>query len=406
MTDKPRRFTVGFAYNMIPPGISEEEKRFYLNHFEWDSEATINRLAQALEKPGTRVIPLNAYKDAKKGYDIYYELDRLKDEIDIVFNFVEGGETKNREAILPAMMEWLNIPHTGSDVFTLSIGLDKASSIEVLKNYGINVLSHVVFKSDDYGALKDYAERLERTFPLVVKPVGSGTSIGMDQNSVVQNIDELERAVKKIVSEYKQPAIVQEFLAGDEYAVGILGNFILPIMKMDLRKAPGAPKVRDPEVKELDTDLYSCHAKFDERYAAMAMQAAIVHTALGCNDYSRTDFRENLKDKKSYFLEVNSLPGLDPELSDFTHVCELAGIGYDTMINAILYQAVERYQGSGGYDERFARNRVAYLHEFISPVMDSLELYPRIGPSDDNLPPHIAKASFKMVKAKAKGKGC
>ena len=366
-----KKLTVGFTYNQIPPDCSKKEREHYLKYGEWDSPTTINAVVSALEKAGSRVMPIEAYRH--NGYDIYRELDRLGPEIDIVFNIAEGFGTRNRESIVPAMLEWMHIPCTGSDAGALAINLNKADTIEILRNYGINIAPFYVFKSNDITDVERFTSRLKKVFPLIVKPVGEGTSVGMTQDSVVESVDQLKKAIEQIIVEYNQPAMAQQFLDGDEYTVGILGDLVLPILKLNLKELPKSPRIRDSDVKEIDID-YCQPARFNENYVLLAAQAAIAQAALSCRDYNRMDFKKH-NDGKIYFLETNPLPGLNPESSDFPKMCRLAGISHDVMINAVLFEAVKRYQADKEFSDRFDGKRVAYIREFIEPTMKSLGTY-------------------------------
>jgi D-alanine-D-alanine ligase len=386
-----RRLVVGFTYNLMPNPHGKGKENDYP---EWDSPETIESVIKALEKPGSKVIPLEARKDSR--CDVYHELDRLKNELDIVFNIAEGYKTPNRESLVPAMLEWLHIPFTGSDLGALAKALNKADTIEILRNYGINIAPYFVFTSADKPDIKTYITRLGRVFPLIVKPVGEGTSTGLNKDSVVENIEQLSRSIKRVIEEYDQPAMVQQFLDGNEYTVGILGDCILPILEIDLKKIPEKPKIRDYDVKEIDIN-YSRPAKFDENYILLSAQAATAHTALSCRDYNRMDFRKH-SDGKIYFLEANPLPGLNPDSSDFPKMCKLAGIDYDVMINGILYEAIKGYQRSREFVDRFQEKRVRCIGEFIRETMTSLQSYPVVLPPEH--PPEFMDTPYKFLKVK------
>jgi D-alanine-D-alanine ligase len=376
-----KKFSVGFTYNVAPSSDSYERKTtsdphdFNLKYGEWDSQETIEGVIKGLEKSGNRVIPIEAVN--RPGIDAYALLKKHKKELDIVFNIAEGvGGKANRESHLPIFLEYLDIPHTGSDGKALSIGLDKATTIEILKSYGINVASHYVFQNlDDAREIQRYAKNLERIFPLFVKPVAEGTSVGMSQDSVVETMEHLRAKIEQVITEYKQPALVQPFLSGREHTVGILGDIVLPILSIDLNKIPEQPKVRDEHVKEIDT-AYSAPKRFNEKYVLLAAQAAITQNALGFRDYNRMDFREDEKGK-IYFLEVNPLPGLNPSSSDFPKIAGMAGISYDVLVNAVLMEAIKRYQSnSSQFRERFPDERVSHIRAFIEPSLAKLDFYP------------------------------
>lgn len=386
--------TVGFTYNVMPKSCSEEQREHYIKYGEWDSPETIESVTKALENAGSRVIPLESYKDDK--YDIYNILDKHRNELDVVFNIAEGFGTKNRESIIPAMMEWLHIPFTGSDASALSTTLNKATTIEILQNYGILIAPYFVFEDADIPDIKRYITKLEKIFPLIVKPIGEGTSVGMSQESVVDNMNQLKTSIERIIHEYNQPAMVQQFLDGEEYTVGILGDLILPILKINLEKMPNNPKIRDTEVKEIDIN-YSKPARFDESYVWLAAQAAVAHTALSCRDYNRMDFRKH-KNGNIYFLEANPLPGLNPASSDFPKIGKLAGLPYDIMINAVLYEAIKRYQNDKEFACRFQQEMVEHIRGFIQDTMNSLESY-HITVSSENTR-NITPTPYRLIKVK------
>lgn len=393
-----KRLTVGFAYDVIPPSCSPEEREYCIKYNEWDSPETIESVIKALENSGNKVIPIgvspyNLCHNNEK--NIISKLEKHRDELDMVFNITEGLATKNRESLMPAIMEYMHIPFTGSDLLALAIAMNKADTIEILKNYGIDTAPSIVFDERDKFDMIRYAKKLEKVFPLVVKPVGEGTSVGMGQYSVVENLEQLKKAVTTVITEYEQPAFVEKYLEGKEYTVGIIGDIILPILSLDLTKIPGNPKVRDPEVKEVDID-YSRVARFSEKYVFLAAQAATAHTALSCNDYNRMDFRED-DDGKIYFLESNPLPGLNPTSSDLPKMAGLAGIGYDVMVNLILYEAIKRYQSDNEFGERFDEKRLEYIRDFINPTMSSLDIYPLNIPTPEEVRSDV---SYKLMKVK------
>lgn len=395
-----KKLTIGFVHDRIPEQCTPKEKQYFKEHGEWDSEQTIDSITTALSATGARVIPIEVHPNNLE--KSLLRLLKYKSELDIVFNIAEYFGTKNRESIVPAILEGLHLPYTGSDLAAQANAMNKATALEIVKNYGIHVAPSIVFGTDDLTKLsiRKYAERLEGIFPLIVKPLAEGTSMGMTQNSVVENLEELRTEVKRMIDGYKQPAIVQRFLDGKEYTVGILGNNVLPILQIDLKKIPKQPKVRDHDVKEIDGD-YSVPAKFNEAYIYLAAQAAIAHTALSCRDYNRMDFREH-SDGKIYFLEANPLPGLDPSYSDFPKIARLAGISHDNLINMILHESISRYQPIAEFQEKLSAEKVAKIKEYITPIQQSLETYPyvRLEAGVDAQPQDNLNATYQLVRVK------
>ena len=386
---KSKSLVIGFAHDVIPPSCSDEEMEFYRGHGEWDSDHTVQSIIKALERPGSRVIDIPVYRDKK--HDVYYDMDKHGKELDIVFNIAEGFGTKNREALIPAMLEWLHIPFTGSDTGALATALNKADTTDVLGRYGISVPKSFTYRPGDTAGAGRYAKALGMEFPMVVKPVAEGTSMGMTQNSVVQNEAELDAEARRVVNEYKQPAIVQAYIDGKEYTVGILGDMILPILEIDLRKIPGNPKVRDHDVKDIDSKI-SVPARFGEKYVTLASQTAKAQSAIRCLDYNRMDFREG-KDGVTYFLEMNPLPGLNPTDSDFPNMAKLAGIDYDTLLNSVIVTSIERYQTDPEFSGRFDETKVGYLRDFTAQGTGSVGFYSSLLVKPDEFGP-----SYRLAK--------
>jgi D-alanine-D-alanine ligase len=269
----------------------------------------------------------------------------LADPPEFVFNFAEGqGVGRSREARVPAMLEMLGIPYTGSDPLTLAVTLDKDCAKRLVASAGVAVPHGVVAAPDD--------ELLQRAtgngalaFPLIVKPAWEGSSKGIRARSLVDDQNELEEAVAVQWRDHRQPALVEEYIAGDELTVGVIGNEdprIIGIMRVLPRRANGrfvySLEVKRDYLRQVD---YECPARLPAEATERVEQAArAVYRVLGCRDVARIDFR--LRDGVPYFLEVNPLPGLNPESSDLVILARLAGWSYPQLITSILDAALER----------------------------------------------------------------
>ena len=372
---KNKKLVIGLAYDKIPDEYSLEEKKYYADHGEGDSRLTIESIINALEIAGTKVIEIPVMPDNIAHFIKAFEEKNNAYNLDMVFNIAEFFETKNRESIVPAILEGLRMPYTGSDLSAQAKAMNKADSLEIAVKYGVPVAPFYVFGKDDLAKLEldSFTKKFEKQLPVIVKPLGEGTSVGMTQNSVVNTIGELKTIVRAILHSYNQPAMAQKFLDGKEYSVGILGNIILPVLEIDLKKIPGNPDVRDAEVKEIDIK-YSGPAKFSRKYTKVCHDAAVADFVLGCRHYNRLDFREH-SDGIIYFLETNPLPGLNPETSDFPKIAKMAGIEYNALVNMILREAIKSYDDIPRFKERFDEKRIAYLDEFIEPTMKALQYY-------------------------------
>lgn len=224
---------------------------------EFDDQSTVDAIAEALGKGGCKVTRIEANEEA---------YDKLKKENpDIVFNISEGLRGESRESQIPAMLEMLGIPYTGSGPLTLAIALDKALTHHVLRSNGVPSPSFQVFEEPD----QKLGEGL--SFPLVIKPLAEGSSKGVRSNSLVKNEKALRRQLRWVIKNYRQPAIAEEFLPGREFTVGIIGNEetkVLPPVEIQLNKLPkGASRLYSFEAKwvwdtpEKPLEMFSCPAE-------------------------------------------------------------------------------------------------------------------------------------------------
>ena len=350
--------TIGYTCNVRPPELDGDPK-----YGEWESHETIEAITTAFEKTGNKVVLIDVDKD------VYHKLLRYDKELDIIFNNAEGlEEVKIRESIVPFFCDVLNIPYSGSGPDTLANALDKPTTKEILAYYGINT---PLFQEMDH-----YADRLEEKlqFPLMVKPISEGTSIGITQKSKVENNEELVRAVKRVISSYRQPALIEEFVDGDEYTVGIIGDYIFPILKVPFGDLPDNPVIRDPHVKDIETPFMTVMSYNEEGYLDLARQTAISFEALSCNDYCRMDFRKG-KDGKFYFLEMNPLPGVHPVEADLTNMARHAGLTHEEMMNMILWEAIKRNRNDERYSDRFTEDKVVGVRDLAVKAKGKLSFY-------------------------------
>lgn len=270
---------------------------------------------------------------------------------DIVFNIAEGFFGESREAQIPAMLDMLQIPYTGSDPLTLATCLDKARTKEILSYHNIPTAPFLI--ANDIDQIKN----LNLTFPLFVKPVWEGSSKGIFSSCFVNNTKKLKEQVERIITEYSQPALIEEFLSGREFTVAILGNGdeaeVLPIVEIDYKDFPEdfipvysyeAKWILD--TKENPLDVFSCPAKLNSVLETKIKQVALnAYKTLRCRDWSRIDIRMN-SDNVPNIIEINPLPGILPdpkENSCFPKAARTAGIFYDEMLNKVLIAAARRY---------------------------------------------------------------
>jgi D-alanine-D-alanine ligase len=309
---------------------------------EFDDEDTVNAITNALEKGGCDVEKIEA--DEK----VYSKL--MKQKPQIVFNIAEGLRGESRESQLPALLEMLGIPYTGSGPLTLSISLDKGMTHRVLRSSKIPSPSFQVLSN----AKTSLSKQLD--FPLIVKPIGEGSSKGIWNDSLVRDEKDLRRKVAQIIETYRQSAIVEEFLPGREFTVGLIGNDepeVLPIVEILLDKLPaGANPLYGYEAKwmwdttERPVQMFSCPARVSSKIEDEIKRISVkAFEVLGCRDICRIDFRLDNRGKP-HVLEVNPLPGLIPDPD--AHSClpeaaSVAGYTYDQLICTILWYGLKRH---------------------------------------------------------------
>ena len=314
------KLNIAYTCNVRKPDM--EDPRYG----EFESPSTIAAITAALERAGAEVELIDV------GPDIYNQLEKRKDTIDLVFNNTEGlDEQELREAIVPFFCEHLHIPYSGSSPKTFINKMDKATAKRIVAYDGVPTAKFQLMMPGD---------RLRNlSFPLMVKPYSEGTSIGINQNSKVHNDSELNDAINAIHQQFNQPALVEEFLPGFEYTIGIIGNNVLPILEFDFAKIPGQPQVRDPYVKSIENP-YVTMLDWGDKTIHFAKLAIAAHESLEVRDYNRMDFRE--RDGRLYFLEANVIPGLHPTEADLTNMCRHAGIPHNDMIALIVDAAIQR----------------------------------------------------------------
>jgi D-alanine-D-alanine ligase len=310
---------------------------------EWDSEATILAVKTALEQHHT-VTLIEADEEAYQKF--------LQVQPDIVFNIAEGMRGPSREAQIPAMLEMLGIPYTGSDPLTLGICLDKSRAKEILSYHGVPTPAFSVISSLD--------ELRESSVPLpcIVKPLHEGSSKGVLDSSVVRNADALRTQVKRVLVEYDEPALVEKFLPGKEFTVALLGNGddvrVLPIIELHFDNLPmGANAIYSFEAKwEWDSlehplgEMYTCPAKIAEPLARRIGKTCLkAFNVLRCRDWCRIDLRLD-ENGVPNIIELNPLPGILPNPDDhsaFPMAARVGGIEYEAMLNNVLDLAIKRY---------------------------------------------------------------
>jgi D-alanine-D-alanine ligase len=327
---------IALTYNLKKKDNTKPEDYFS----EYDSQDTINAIVLALKKKGHSVEAIDVEYPNLISYF-------RKNRVDMVFNIAEGKCSKFRESEVPAVLDYLNIPYTGSDTFSLALAMNKALTKKILRAENIPTPHFQTFSKGNEELDPDLK------FPLIVKPNCEGSAKGINKSNVVNSSPELFKKISETIKLYKQEALVEEFIEGKELTVGILENgktTVLPILEIDFSSCSNSGEFfYSWRMKEFqgNQDLglvptFHCPARLDKETEERVKEAALkTHHAVGCLDISRTDIRLN-QDNIPYVLEINPLPGLDPKESNFPIMAYAAGMKYEDLIEAILMSASER----------------------------------------------------------------
>lgn len=333
---------VGITYNLKKSSCDEEgdaqpaepEPEPPDSEAEYDDIATVLAIKAALEAKNCRVTLLEVNKKLPARL--------MEDKPDIVFNIAEGMQGRGREAQVPALLDFYKIPYTGSDVTTLCIALDKALTKRILSTYRI--------KTPKYQIISKNQTKIKGRFrfPVIVKPNAEGSSKGISDASVVSSRKELEELVSKNLKLYKQDMLVEEYIDGREFTVGIYGNGedirVFPPMEICYIKRETRYNIYSYNVKQNYKEYisYKCPADISKDAENKIINAAKkIYEVLSCRDFSRIDFRLS-RDGEPYFIEINPLPGLAPGYSDFPMIAGFNGMNYNCLVWNVLESALKR----------------------------------------------------------------
>ena len=326
---------IGITYDMrddyLAEGYSAEETA------EFDHPLTIAAIEGTLGELG--------YRTERIGH-IRALAARLVagDRWDIVFNIAEGLRGFGREAQVPALLEAYDIPYTFSDPLVLALTLHKGLTKRVIRDLGIPTPDFAVVETPEQ------ISALALPFPLFAKPVAEGTGKGVTAASRIDGSDDLERICRQLLATYRQPVLVETYLPGREFTVGVIGTG-------ERAWVPGVMEVHFTTRAEAGGYSYlnkeDWHGRVEYRLAddAPARQAAATALAawrgLGCRDGGRVDLRADAAGEPQ-FIEVNPLAGIRPDHSDLPILCALAGLPYRELIAGIMASACRRLPGRDG----------------------------------------------------------
>jgi D-alanine-D-alanine ligase len=325
---------IGLSFDLK---TSVAEHRMVEDAFEeYDSPETVAKIASSLESAGHSVVRLGGGAQF---------LDNIRGEkVDIVFNIAEGrGTYRSREAQVPSVLEMLDIPYIGSDPLTLSVCLDKPVTKKLVALEGVVTPRWLIINSRQELSMARWSGF---TFPVIIKPAFEGSSKGIRLTSLANDVRQAEQEISRVLEDYRQPVMVEEFIDGDEITVGVIGNApaqVLGIMRV-LPKKKTDHFVYSLEVKRDYVNLvdYECPARLSPEVLKKLEDSSLkTFRTLGCRDFSRVDYRIS-RDGTPYFIEINPLPGLG-NYSDLVIMAAMLGWTHEGLIQAVFNAALTRY---------------------------------------------------------------
>ncbi|MBU1186759.1 MAG: ATP-grasp domain-containing protein [Acidobacteria bacterium] len=310
---------------------------FGMQNREWYSEETIQMVVEALKWGGHEVELISADRFLLAKLNKFLPKLSKRRPNGIVLNLALGVQGKCRYTHVPAILEVAGIPYTGSSPMGHALAQDKVIAKQIFISTHLPTPEYHVYMSPelDQSFLK---------YPVIVKPRGEAASFGL---KIVNDEASLKEAVEELFAEYKQPALVEEFIEGREVNVSVIGNHppvALPVLELAMENGPRAiytydikfPKKGDKKVKMI------CPAKLPRETTEYIQELAVqAFNALNVNDFGRVDFRLD-KYNRPHILEMNSMASINPH-SSFVTSAKAAGLSYNQLINRIIEAAVERY---------------------------------------------------------------
>jgi D-alanine-D-alanine ligase len=320
---------IGIAYDLreayLKAGYGEEETA------EFDRPDTIEALSTALCSLGHEPVLIGRVQQLA-------EKLVAGERWELVFNIAEGLHGFGREAQVPALLDAYGIPYTFSDPLTTALTLHKGMAKRVVRDCGL--------ATADFAIVECAADvqAVALPYPLFAKPVAEGTGKGISAASKVQSLQELDAVCRQLLTRYRQPVLVETYLPGREFTVGITGTgrtaVALGVLEVVLKEAAEAHaySYHNKEYCESLIDYRLVSGPLADKLGAAALTA---WRSLGCRDGGRVDLRLDAQGKPN-FIEINPLAGLHPDHSDLPILGKLAGIPYHELIGRILESACER----------------------------------------------------------------
>lgn len=349
---------VGFIYNIATEELLRERPEMTLR--DSDAIETIQEVTAALEAGGHRVTGLNA--------DQKLPAALTKAKFDIVFNIATGVYGESRQTHVPAMLEYLRIPHTGPGVLAEALCHHKPQQKMVLMANGVPSAPFQVFRAAD----EPVNQHLR--YPLIVKLPSEGASMGLDYDSVVHNEADLRNKIAFLIDTYHSNVMVEEYIDGREFTVAVLGHspaYAMPVAELEffgklpirldevedsnfelLKQATGKTDLEQVRMESRSNVPANLPPELEKRIQQTAIDA---FNAIGCKDWARIDLRMD-KAGQLYVLEVNLGPGVASDCI-FARCAFAAGWSFQQLVNTILNHALERYPQLSGKKEANGNGR-------------------------------------------------
>jgi D-alanine-D-alanine ligase len=323
---------IGITYDLrsyyLSAGFNEQDTA------EFDRDDTLDAIENTLQNLG---------HDTDRIGNARQLIDRLAqgDRWELVFNIAEGMYGIGREAQVPAILDVYNIPYTFSDPLVMSLTLHKGMTKRIIRDAGI--------PTSDFCVVEKKGDEKEVTFspPFFIKPVAEGTGKGISSQSIIRFVEDLDRACSMMRRQFRQPVLVESYLSGREFTVGILGTGVnarilgsMEVILLD-NAEPGVYSYINKEKCEELVDYRPAKPETDlsvRRSEQIALQAWQV---LGCRDAGRIDIRCD-EAGDPFFLEVNPLAGLHPDHSDLPIIGKMVNLSYPSLIEQIILSAEKR----------------------------------------------------------------
>jgi D-alanine-D-alanine ligase len=310
---------------------------------EYDPPHTVEMIKHGIESAGHDYIFVEADEN------ILETLKQVKP--DLVFNRSEGVRGESRESHIPAILEMLGIPYVGANVLSTAVCLNKGWTKKFLAFHNIVTPQFHILSSTRQ------AHKLDFIFPVILKPNEEGSSVGINEDNVVADKKQLVKKLGSMLKEYQQPILVEQFIQGREFSVGVLDCLgpkpqVLALLEIDFSRFPSEVSgVYGQKAKTIyeGLDHYICPAKVRSDLKKKIGQVSIeICRLLEIPDFARIDYRMD-ENEELYFLEINPLPGMDfdpdnQDISFYPYMAEKSGYTYDQLIQRLIESAARRYR--------------------------------------------------------------